>query len=120
MYVQRISEIKRGRINPQSIANRKTASKELKDVFAAENFSNLLEMPVLFYIICVILFVTGEVSNSQLALAWIYVLLRVVHSSIHITYNRVMHRWVVYVTSCLCLFIMWGKFAITQLGKNSL
>ena len=116
MYVRRISEIAKSRIDPQSLATSETASSKLRDVSAADNFSNLLETPVLFYAICIILFVTGEVAQLQLILAWLYVGLRVVHSLIHVTYNRVVHRWAVYVASTLCLFVMWGSFALTLSG----
>lgn len=116
MYVRRISEIRRGRIDPQSLATSETASSRLRNVSAADNFSNLLETPVLFYAICIILFVTGEVAQLQLVLAWLYVGLRAVHSLIHVTYNRVVHRWAVYVASTLCLFVMWGSFALSLPG----
>lgn len=117
MYVRRISEITKGRIDPQSLATSETASSKLRDVSAADNFSNLLETPVLFYAICIILFVTGEVSQLQLVLAWLYVALRASHSLIHVTYNRVLHRWAVYVASTLCLFFMWGLFAVSLVGR---
>lgn len=117
MYVRRISEITKGRIDPQSLATSETASSKLRDVSAADNFSNLLETPVLFYAICIILFVTGEVSQLQLVLAWLYVALRASHSLIHVTYNRVLHRWAVYVASTLCLFVMWSLFAVSLVGR---
>ncbi len=117
MYVRRISEITKGRIDPQSLATSETASSKLRDVSAADNFSNLLETPVLFYAICIILFVTGEVSQLQLVLAWLYVALRASHSLIHVTYNRVLHRWAVYVASTLCLFVMWGLFAVSLVAR---
>lgn len=95
------------------------ASNKLKDVAAADNLSNLLETPVLFYAICLILFVTGEVTQLQLVLAWLYVVLRALHSLIHVTYNRVVQRWTVYVLSTICLFIMWGNFAKSLLASNA-
>lgn len=87
--------------------------KKLPSNTAADNFSNLLEVPVLFYLICIVLFVTDEVTGFQFILAWLYVALRVLHSLIHITWNRVVYRWAVYVSSTLCLFFMWGGFAIS-------
>ncbi len=118
MYVKRISEIKEGQINPQSLATSEMASNKLRNVSAADNFSNLLETPVLFYAICIIIFITGEVTQFQLVLAWLYVALRSAHSLIHVTYNRVVHRWAIYVTSTIVLFVMWGNFAKTLLAQN--
>ncbi len=37
--------------------------------------------------------------------------LRALHSLIHVTYNRVMHRFLVYVSSTVLLFGMWIAFA---------
>lgn len=119
MYVRRISEIRRARIDPQSLATSATASARLTDVSAAENFSNLLETPVLFYVICLMLFVTGEVTQLQSVLAWIYVALRALHSLVHVTYNKVIHRWALYVLSTICLFIMWAGFAVSVLERHA-
>jgi len=35
---------------------------------------------------------------------------------IHVTYNRVMHRFIVFVASTICVFAMWGLFA-AALGR---
>jgi hypothetical protein len=119
MYVRRISEIRESKINPQSLATSENASARLKNVSAADNFSNLLEIPVLFYTVCVIFFITGEVAQFQLVLAWIYVALRFAHSLIHVTYNRVVHRWAVYVSSTIVLFMMWGSLVKVLLQQNA-
>ncbi len=118
MYVRRLAEIRRERLDPQLLASSDQAAARLKDVTAADNFSNLLELPVLFYAVCLMLFVTGEVTQAQIILAWLYVLLRGLHSLIHVSYNRVVHRWAVYVASTICLFAMWVNFAHSLAGRQ--
>ena len=113
MYWRRLNEIHQGGIDPQSLATRGTADGRLTNVSAADNFSNLLETPILFYALCIALHVTGEADSWQISLAWIYVALRALHSLIHVTYNRVVHRWAVYVASTILLFVMWGNFAVS-------
>jgi hypothetical protein len=71
------------------------------------NFMNLLEAPVLFYVVCVITFVTHNVDASAVNLAWTYFGLRVVHSLVHLTYNKVTHRLVAYAASMVVLVSMW-------------
>ena len=115
MYYRRLSEIHAKKIRPQSLAKVSEASEKLSDVTAAENFSNLLETPVLFYVLCLSLYVTNSVTEEQVLLAWIYVALRVIHSAIHVTSNHVVSRWIFYVASSLCLFAMWAIFATTIL-----
>ena len=83
----------------------------LQDIAPADNFRNLFEVPVLFFAVCCALAVTDTVTGIQLALAWAFVALRAAHSFIHVTYNRVMHRFTVYVASTICVFAMWALFA---------
>jgi hypothetical protein len=71
------------------------------------NYMNLLEMPVLFYTVCVLLYVTGGASSAAVACAWGYVGLRVVHSLIHLTYNNVIHRLSAFALSNLVLLGLW-------------
>jgi hypothetical protein len=67
------------------------------------HFSNLLEVPPLFYIACIIAFVTGQQGVLVISLAWAYVALRVVHTCIHLGPNIVMLRFQVFVLSVLVL-----------------
>ena len=76
------------------------------------NFMNLLELPMLFYVAGLMYYVAGRVDPTALALAWAYVALRAVHSVIHLSYNRVVHRLVAYAASNLVLAAFWVMFFI--------
>lgn len=117
MYLTRVSELRRRRISPQKIATSRSAA-VLEDVAAADNFRNLFEVPVLFFTVCCALAITDSVTPVQWVLAWAFVVLRAAHSAIHLTYNRVMHRFAVYVLSTLCVFAMWALFGYALL-RNS-
>lgn len=71
-------------------------------------FMNLLEVPVLFYVVCIVLFVTRNVTSTALILAWSYVGLRVAHSLVYLTYNRVMHRFLAFAVSNFVLVVIWA------------
>lgn len=71
------------------------------------NMMNLLELPMLFYVACLTYLVIGRVNEFALALAWIYVGLRVAHSAIHVTYNRVRHRLIAFALSNVVLVMFW-------------
>ena len=116
MYVVRLGEIRRRRIDPQSLADSRGAAM-FENVTSADNLRNLFEVPVLFFAVCLALAITDSVSTVQIALAWLYVGLRVLHSLIHVTYNRVMHRFAVYVASTLVVFAMWALFAASLASK---
>jgi hypothetical protein len=51
-----------------------------------------------------------------LALAWGFVATRVVHSAVHVSYNRVMHRFIVYIAGGALLFAGWARFAWSLLA----
>jgi hypothetical protein len=111
LYVVRIAEMRRERINPQSIASAAQAAARLQDTRAADNFRNLFELPVLFYLAVVVAAATGQVGTPVLSLAWLFVALRLAHSAIHCSYNRVMHRFSVYFAGAWVLWILWAVLA---------
>ena len=71
------------------------------------NYMNLLELPMLFYVVCIVLYVTAGASTTAIALAWAYVVLRVIHSLIHLSYNRVVHRLAAFTASNVALVMLW-------------
>jgi|1186.fasta_scaffold915269_2 hypothetical protein len=74
------------------------------------NLMNLLEMPVLFYVVCIGFYVTRNVQPGVLALAWLYVLLRIIHSLIHVTTNRIIPRLISFALSNFVLVALWLWF----------
>lgn len=76
------------------------------------NYMNLLELPLLFYVVCLLLYVTAGASWLTISLAWAYVALRVVHSLIHLSYNRVLHRLATFALSNVALASLWVLAAL--------
>lgn len=81
------------------------------------NLMNLLELPLLFYVVCLGLYVTLSVDGFAIVAAWAYVALRVAHSLIHLTYNNVFHRLGVYAASAVVLFALWVRWAIALASR---
>ncbi|WP_366534316.1 MAPEG family protein [Vibrio parahaemolyticus] len=71
------------------------------------NFSNLLEVPILFYTLGVLLVALNISSPVILVLSWCFEGLRIVLSIIPITYNLPKHRFYVFLPSCLPLSSFW-------------
>jgi len=107
MYATRIGQMKRERIHPQSVATSAEAAAKLTDSRAADNFRNLFELPVLFYLALALAAHTGLDDSAVLVLAWSFVALRVLHSWIQCTYNKVMHRFRAYLAGGLVLWVLW-------------
>jgi hypothetical protein len=112
MYWLRLAEIGRHRIDAQAVATSSEMARLLTDTRASDNFRNLFELPVLFYAAVFVAMLTDLVTPISLAQAWIFVVLRVLHSAVHCTYNRVMHRFLLYVAGALVLFTWWAYLAM--------
>jgi hypothetical protein len=113
LYVTRIREMKLKRIDPQTLDVRTRAQQLLTDSAGpANNFMNLLEMPVLFYLAVLVSLLLLVQDSVLVILSWTYVIMRIAHSLIQCTYNRVMHRFLVYFASCLVLLLIWLRLAI--------
>ena len=113
MFKTRIAEMKRSRIKPQKLATSEDGVELLKAVAGpADNFKNLFEVPTLFYVAAITLYVTQMVDITFLILSGVFVFFRYIHSFIHITYNHVMHRFSAYLVSTLTLWLMWVMIGI--------
>ena len=71
------------------------------------NLRNLFEFPVLFYVVLVMAAVLQVTEPFLVNLAWIYVGLRVGHSLVHLTFNKVPARFTLYFASNLVLLALW-------------
>ena len=107
MFFTRIGQMKRERIHPQAVATSAQATARLTDSRAADNFRNLFELPVLFYLALVVATLTARVTILTMLLAWAFVVMRIVHSAIQCSYNKVMHRFRAYVAGGLLLWTLW-------------
>lgn len=74
--------------------------------WAGQNYMHLMEQPTLFYAIVLALVLMGFDHPINQILAWAYVALRVVHSIVQATYNRVGHRFTLFALSSFCLIAL--------------
>jgi hypothetical protein len=110
MYRTRISEMQSKRIHPQRIKTRSSTHGVLTDSeSAANNYTNLYESPVLFYTAILLTLILMVQDNVLVVLSWAYVTSRYIHSFIHVTYNRVMHRFAVFLFSSFVLLAIWVR-----------
>ena len=111
MFRRRVAFYKTNRVHPQQTATSAQMTATMPDSRAPDNFRNLFEMPVMFYVLCLALLATGLTSLPQLVLAWLYVAARYAHSYIHLTSNTVMTRFYAFAASFLLLVCGWVLFA---------
>jgi hypothetical protein len=77
----------------------------------ADNYNHLMEQPTLFYAIALVLALLGEGSGANLVLAWLYVASRIAHSLVHVTVNRIMLRFQIFVAGSLALLALTARAA---------
>ncbi len=118
MYATRIRYMVSHRIDAQRMTTPDRAMELLPDSinYAAYNLRNLAELPVAFYALCLMLYVTGQVDAVYVAAAWAFFVFRALHSVVHCTFNRVIVRFGFYMLSALALWFMLLRAAAGIFG----
>jgi hypothetical protein len=118
MYVRRIHFLTARQVTPAELAipGRLAEISPPEVSNPSDNLRNLFEIPVIFYALCIHLFVTQQVDGAYLAAAWVFVAFRVLHSAVHCTINVVMVRFYLYLISTLALWFMAGRAAVAHLA----
>jgi hypothetical protein len=81
----------------------------------ADAYHNQLELPVLFYVLTILAVITRHADFLFVALAWVFVLLRVAHVAIHLTSNHLGQRFAAFAAGAVVLAIMWAIFIFSIL-----
>lgn len=83
---------------------------------AARSLINQFELPVLFFLVCILLYLTAGVNHVVLAVAWLFVLSRFAHAYVHVTSNRLKLRQRFFVTGFVFNTVLWILFAVHIAG----
>jgi len=78
----------------------------------SNHYDNLMTMPVLFYLLVTIIYVTKNVDSAFVYLAWAYVVTRLVHSVIHLGKNHPLKRFLAFGLGVMILFAMTIRLAL--------
>lgn len=121
LYARRLPYVARHRVPMDRVATPEGIGDTLPEWVnrPSNNFRNLFELPVLFYVLCLATTFIGAVDLAGLVLAWHYVGLRVAHSVVHITVNHVPLRFSLYVLSTLVLLAMLLRFVVALVAGTS-
>lgn len=75
-------------------------------------FHNQYQLPVLFYVLTILALFLRKADLLFVVMAWIFVLLRIVHVAIFVTTNHVGHRFQAFAAGAVVLLLMWLVFAV--------
>lgn len=107
MYALRIPAMQAANIDPQDAAHPGALNVLPMNVRSvADNYNHLHEQPTIFYALVFYSALAGNGGSTLVTLAWIYVALRVVHSLIQCTVNKVMLRFSTFALASLVLVAM--------------
>lgn len=111
MYARRFAQMRRDAIAPQAVATSAQSARLLTDSAAADNFRNLLELPLLFYVALLTAVAAGQGGTAVVVLAWAFVATRVLHSGFQCLGNRVVPRFLSFIAGAAVLLSLWGRLA---------
>jgi hypothetical protein len=114
MYATRIPAMNKAGINPDDARKTGTLDQVLppEAQWKAHNFNHLHESPTLFYAVAIVLAVIGQGDGMNATLAWAYVGLRIAHSLVQATINKVAIRFALYSLSSIVLMVLIFHAAI--------
>ncbi len=108
MYITRIPAMQRAHIQPDEARQFGLLDAKLPDSvqWKAHNYNHLHEQPTVFYAVAIVLAILGQGDRMNAFLGWLYMGLRVVHSLVQVTANKVMIRFVLFLLSSLVLIAL--------------
>ena len=122
MYATRIPAMKRAGIDVAKLNGGTGADLrariEIRAQWPADNYNHLLEQPVLFYAICIALALMGQGDNLNATIAWAYVALRIAHSLVQVTTNRVIIRFSLFSLATIALIMLTVHAAMAFWGVS--
>ena len=74
---------------------------------ARHHYKNFFEIPILFYLLCIILYVIDDVRDLDLWIAWLFVVFKFIHSYILLTSYYVPNRAYAFYICVLLLLAGW-------------
>jgi hypothetical protein len=104
-----------GAVRPEDIALREQKWPKRTTQFA-NAYSNQFELPVLFYVLTILEYVTHLAGIVFVVLAWIFVIFRILQACVHVTSNTVRLRGAFFAIGAIVLAIMWVIYIVQVLA----
>ncbi len=110
LYGTRIPALSAAKVDPDDLVHDPTKGLDTilppQVMWKAHNYNHLHEAPTVFYAVAIVLAIIGKGDGPATQLAWVYVALRVAHSLIQVTVNKVKLRFLVFALSSFCLMAL--------------
>ena len=111
MASARTASVKRGETKLRDIALGQSAW-PAKPMQISNCYDSQFQIPLLFYVLVVLAWMTKQADLIFVVMAWIFVLSRLAHAYIHTGSNHVPTRFRVFAVGMIVLLLMWIVFAV--------
>lgn len=107
----RRGDYRSGAVRAQDIALRQP-NWPARTTQAANSFANQFELPVLFYVLTILAWMTRHAGVVFVVLAWVFVICRVLQAYVHVTSNNVRRRSLFFSVGAVVLIVMWVMYIV--------
>jgi hypothetical protein len=110
LYATRIPAMSKAKVKPGAAT--KSQMEALSSANVANNYNHLMEQPTLFYALCFALQLLDQANDINIGLAWLYVVIRIIHSLVQATVNVILIRFAIFMLGSLVLIALTVHAAI--------
>jgi hypothetical protein len=115
MGAARVAAIRRGELRVKDIAlGQSNWPPRVQQI--SNCYHNQFQLPVLFYVLTVLALFLRKADFLFVVMAWVFVVLRILHAVIHVTSNHVGRRFQAFAAGAVVLLLMWAVFAVRILA----
>ncbi|MBC7769136.1 MAG: MAPEG family protein [Phycisphaerales bacterium] len=110
LYATRIPAMSKAKIKPDAAT--RAQMEALPSAKVADNYNHLMEQPTIFYALCFALQFLDQANDINIGLAWLYVVIRIVHSLVQAIFNSIVIRFSIFIIGSLVLMALAFHAAI--------
>ncbi|GFM31185.1 MULTISPECIES: MAPEG family protein [unclassified Novosphingobium] len=118
LYGTRIPALSAAKVDPEELASDPANSLDNllppQVQWKAHNYNHLHEAPTVFYAVAITLAIIGQGDGLNAQIGWAYVALRVIHSIVQSTINKISLRFGVFALSSFCLMFLVARAALAM------
>ncbi len=115
MFRTRVRAIKTGEVAAKYFKAYSGSPPADKTVLIGRHYDNQFQVPILFFLACVLHISTGAPNMITLVLAWLFVVSRLLHSWVHLGSNILQKRVGAFAAGWIIVLLLWAQLAYLAL-----
>jgi hypothetical protein len=102
---RRVGAVKGGRARVEQF--RENREEPAESLIVKNAIANQFELPVLFYVVSILLYLVDADNPVTVAGGWLFVVLRYLHAYVHVTSNRIRYRRPLFIAGFAVVGLLW-------------